>query len=412
MKNSFNKTSLIKELLSSRRIETVYPSKEIFKQILLSGKKLSFYMGIDPTTSSLHLGHSVGLFVARMLQKLGHRIIILIGDFTGQVGDPTGKLSARSVLTHKEAFTNAKTYKQQIGHIIDFGGINPATIQFNSAWLSKLTFGDFLTIAKHFTSNQMIKRDMFQKRLEQGKEIYLNEFLYPIMQGYDSVALNVDGEIGGSDQTFNMLIGRDLMKKIKHKEKFVITTHLLVNPKTGEKLSKTGGGYISLNDSAQEMYGKVMAISDEFVEPCFMLCTQIPEKTINEFKNTMSPRDFKARLAYELTKLYHSEKLAHKAEQEFLTVFQKKKIPMSAPVKIYNFSKDEGEPTLIDVFVKTMIFPSKSEAVRVIKQGGVSKDDSAGGEFVRVLDPKEKIFKETTFRVGKHKFFKVVLKKS
>src|SRR3989344_1169279 len=302
----------IRELVSSRFIDKIYPSAVKLEEALRSGRRLTIYHGIDPTAPDLHLGHSTNFLLLRELQKLGHRVILLIGDFTGRIGDPTDKLAARKPLTEKEVLKNSRTYKQQIAKILDFSSRgNPVEIQFNSRWLKKLSSEDMIKLLANFTVAQTIKRDMFQRRLKEGKEIYLHEFLYPLMQGYDSVAMKVDAEVGGTDQTFNMLVGRDLERIYLNKGKFVLTTPLLENPKTGKKLmSKSEGGYISLQDPPNEMFGKLMALPDEVIVPCLELCTFYPQKEIEKIKKRLkskklNPRDAKRILALEVTKIYH-----------------------------------------------------------------------------------------------------------
>ena len=249
----------INEVLT-RSISVVYPNKESLKEVLLSGKILRIYMGIDPTATYAHIGHATNYIVLKRFHELGHKIIILIGDFTAMIGDPSDKNAARKRLSKEEVLENLKTFKEQIGKIIDFEDKkNPVEFRFNSEWLSKLTFEEGIELASHFTVQQMIERDIFQKRIKENKPLYVHEFFYPLMQGYDSVALNVDMEVGGTDQTFNMLAGRILVKAYQKREKFVITTTLLEHPVTGEKLmSKSLGTGVGLDEPPNQMFGKVM----------------------------------------------------------------------------------------------------------------------------------------------------------
>ena len=238
--NTDSKT--IDEILE-RGVSNIYPTKEGLRELLLSGKKLKIYLGADPTGTELHLGHSKNFILLEKLRRLGHEVVVLFGDFTAMIGDPTGKLNTRVSLSEKEVKNNLKSWKKQLSPIIKFKTFldDGAKIVKNSKWLSKLSFGDITRLSSNFTVQQMIERDMFDKRIKEGNPIYLNEFLYPLMQGYDSVVLGVDVEIGGTDQTFNMLAGRTLLKKLKNKEKFVITIDLIVDPKTGKKMSKSEG---------------------------------------------------------------------------------------------------------------------------------------------------------------------------
>ena len=253
MKISTDKRAI--DEIVSRSIAEIYPSKDAFAKKLHEGKQLTFYVGIDPTADYVHLGHSTNYLLLERLHKLGHKIIVLVGDFTAMIGDPSDKTSMRTPLTEEEVKTNLKSFKDQIGKILDFESKdNPIEFKFNSQWLSPLTFKDSVELASNFTVQQMLERDAFEKRIKQQKPLFVHEFFYPLMQGYDSVAMNVDGEIGGTDQTFNMLAGRTLLKRYKNKEKFVITTTLLENPETGEKMmSKSLGTGIGINEPPKEM---------------------------------------------------------------------------------------------------------------------------------------------------------------
>ncbi|MBI2010952.1 MAG: tyrosine--tRNA ligase [Candidatus Colwellbacteria bacterium] len=397
----------IRGLVASRFIDKIYPSPAKLEEALRSGRRLTLYHGVDPTAPDLHLGHSTNLFLMREFQKLGHRVILLVGDFTGRIGDPTDKLAARRPLTEKEVLENSRTYKRQAARILDFNSkSNPVEVKFNSRWLGKLSSENLIKLLANFTVAQTIKRDMFERRLKQGKEIYLNEFLYPLMQGYDSVAMKVDAEIGGTDQTFNMLVGRDLVRTYLKKEKFVITTPLLVNPKTGNKLmSKSEGGYVSLQDSPREMFGKVMALADEVIIPCFELCTLYPLKEIDKLKialkkKTINPRDAKRILALEVTKIYHGAVKAQAAAREFERVFKAKE----APQKIPQIQIKRGSMSVIELIVKGGLASSKSEATRLIKQGGVRVDQKS------VSNPKLIIklpAKGIILQVGKRRFIRI-----
>ena len=229
----------IEELLT-RGVENVFPTREFLEKELKSGRRLTLYTGYDPTAPTLHIGHGITMMKLRQFQDLGHKVIMLIGDFTGMIGDPTDKGAARKKLTHAEVLENCQEYQKQASAILNFVGENPAELKYNSEWLGKLNLSDLLDLTAHFTVDRLMERDMFEKRKEEGKPIYLHEFLYPVMQAYDSVAMEVDGEVGGNDQTFNMLAGRDLMKDLQGKEKFVLTMKLLVDS-TGKKMGKSEG---------------------------------------------------------------------------------------------------------------------------------------------------------------------------
>lgn len=366
----------IEEILT-RWVEKTYPSKKEFLKTLKSGKMLSFYIGIDPTGPDMHLGHSTNYLLMQELQKAGHKIILLIGDFTARIGDPSARGQARKPLTGTQIKKNMKTYKEQAGKILDFDNPkNPIELKFNSTWLSKLTLEDAVKLMARTTLQQLIKREMFQKRLKEGKELYMHEVVYPLLQGYDSVAMEIDAEIGGTDQTFNMLVGRDLVKAYLKKEKYVLTTPLLENPKTGKKLmSKSEGNYVAINDLPNDMYGKVMALPDETTLQIFELCTNVPLEEIEKMKRMLmrkkiNPMLLKKQLAFEIVKMYHGEKGARKAEKEFERVFQKKKTPSkvkSVKLKVKSWN-------IVDLLMKSKLVQSRSEAKRLIEQGGVEID--------------------------------------
>jgi len=304
----------IEEVLT-RGVEKFTLLKKLWKKSYVR-VKIRLYQGFDPSMLNLHLGHMVGVLKLKQFQDLGHEVIFVVGDFTGMIGDPTDKISSRPQLTRKQVLENCKNWKEQVGRVLKFSGKNPAQFLYNSQWLSKLSFAELLSLARHLTYQQTIKREMFQKRLGQDRNIYLHEFLYPLIQGYDSVHLNVDLEVGGSDQMFNMLIGRDLMKKLKNKEKFVLTTKLLVDSR-GEKIGKTTGNALFLNTSPNEMYGGVMSFPDEIVPLSFELLTLLPLQPIKSLEKELNSMDLKKKLAFEIVKMYHSEKDAKKCGKIF-----------------------------------------------------------------------------------------------
>ncbi|MFY9457943.1 MAG: tyrosine--tRNA ligase [Candidatus Spechtbacterales bacterium] len=391
----------LKEALG-RWVEEAIPSQAGLGEALIYGKKLTIYHGVDPTAPDLHLGHSTNYFLLRRLQKLGHRIILLIGDFTARIGDPSGRTIERTPLTEKQVTENAKTYKKQVAKILDFDSAqNPVSLAHNSKWLGKLALNDIIDISSRFTVQQMLARDMFQKRIKDGNPIGLHEFLYPLMQGYDSVALKTDVEVGGSDQLFNMLVGRDLVKKYLAKEKFVITTKLLVNPKTGVKLmSKSEGNYIALNDLPDKMYGKVMALPDEVINDCFELCTEVPMGEIAEIIKT-PPREAKARLAREIVEIYHGKSAAESSQREFERVFTSHE----APQNIEEIKLSEKNLNIVDLLVKIGFASSKNEARRLIEQGGVR----VGGAIIKDWNGTVKIEDKMIVQVGKRRFARLAL---
>ncbi len=391
---------MIDNQLLTRGISAVYPSLDFVKTKIDRGEKLTIYLGIDPTGPTLHLGHAIPLLKLAEFQKAGHKIILLMGDFTAMIGDPTDKGTARKQLTHKEVLANLKQYKKQASSIIDFKGKNAAQFKFNSKWLGKMKFADVLLLASHMTVSQMLERDMFEKRTEEGKPIFIHEFLYPLMQGYDSVAMNVDGEIGGNDQTFNMLCGRDLLKKIRNKEKFVITVKLLED-NSGKKMGKTEDNMVALSDSGSEMYGKIMSWSDGLIIPAFELCTTTSmreiEKINQDMKEGANPRDLKMRLAKEIVTIFHSKKEAENAEEKFSNTFQKNE----TPTDIEKISV-EAKTLLVTPFLTNEIVSSKTEFRRLVDEGAITN-----------LDTNEKVTSHTAiaqngvYRIGKKRFCKI-----
>jgi len=372
-----------------RGVENIYPSKEELKKVLQSGKVLSVYNGIDPTGPTLHIGHGSTLLKLRELQDLGHKVILLIGDFTGRIGDPTDKTATRKQLSTKEIKENLKSYTKQAGKILDIKNVQ---VKFNSKWLSKLSFEEVMEIASEFTLQQMIERDMFERRIKEGQPVYLHEFFYPLMQGYDSVAMNVDMEIGGNDQTFNMLVGRTMMKS-RGKEKYVLTTKLLVDP-TGKKMGKSEGNMVTLEDGGENMFGKVMSWPDSLISSAFEICTRVPMDEVNKI-NQMNPRDAKMHLAYEIVKIYHGEKKAKEAQENFVNTFQKKEIPEIV-------EEIEGEGLLTPILLKAKMFDSKGEIRRLFEAGAI-KDMTDNKKLIL----EEVVAKGHVYKIGKHKFIKI-----
>ncbi|HEC30508.1 MAG TPA: tyrosine--tRNA ligase [Candidatus Yonathbacteria bacterium] len=386
-----------------RGVENIYPNREFVEELLKGDKQLSVYFGIDPTCPTLHLGNAVILKKLKELQDLGHKITLLIGDFTATIGDPD-KLSVRKPLTKKEVLRNAKSYKKQASTFLRFSGINKAEIKYNSKWLSKMRFEDVLNLASKMTVEQMLKRDMFRKRMKEGKPVYIHEFMYPLMQGYDSVVLNVDGEIGGNDQTFNMLAGRTLMKQIKDKEKFVLTLKLLED-KDGKKMGKTEGNMASLSDTPQEMFGKIMSWTDGMISSGFELCTYTAMEEIEKIKESMekelvNPRDVKMQLAKEIVIIYHGEKEAMKAQSNFIETFQKKGVPEN----IKEVGIKNGEK-LMDVLLTANIVKSKADFKRLVKEGAIKHENED-----KIKDEHYEVQQGGIFKIGKKRFIKIKIK--
>ena len=367
----------INELLT-RSVDRIYPTKNELKKLLLSGKQLTIYVGIDPTADYVHLGHSTNYLLLERFHELGHRIIVLVGDFTAMIGDPSDKSSARVQLTREEVVKNLASFKKQIGKILDFEDRkNPIEFKFNSEWLAGMTFEDVVMLASNFTVQQMIERDAFQKRLADNKPLYVHELFYPLMQGYDSVSMNVDVEVGGTDQTFNMLAGRTLLKRYEDKEKIVITTTLFENPETGEKLmSKSLGTGVALNEKPFEMFAGVMKLPDNSIVQAYIDCTRMSleeiEATKRRLKSGENPRDLKLELAHEIVRMYHTLEDADNARDKWLETVSGNKIADDVPV----VELSSNSPMLVDLAVTLDPSMSKSQARQLIEAGGMRIDDT------------------------------------
>ncbi|MDO8469006.1 MAG: tyrosine--tRNA ligase [Candidatus Peribacter sp.] len=387
---SFTDMSSPSDLLT-RAVETVVP-RDLAERKLKSGKPIRLYLGIDPTGAKLHIGHSVPLRKLKSFQEAGHEVIFLIGSFTATIGDPSGRDQLREPLTLAKVEENFQTYKNQAAKILDLSKVK---IVYNHEWLGKLKFDEIVKLASNVTVQQMLDREMFQRRIAEGKPIGVHEFLYPLMQGYDSVMLDVDCELGGNDQLFNILCGRTLQAAYGKREKFALTTRLIEGT-DGRKMSKTYNNCVYLEDEPADMFGKVMSVKDDLMETYFECCTDVP---MEEAKKILGgkPRDAKARLAREIVTLYHGKEAAAKAEESFNRVFKDKGLPEDIPeVKV------KKGTALIDVLVSSKLVSSKSEARRVIEQGGVKMNN-------KVVQSIEQGIEEGIVQVGKRKFLRIVV---
>ncbi len=390
----------IEEVLGKRTVEVI--DKIHLKKRLLSGENLRIKYGVDPTKPDIHLGHTVPLRKLKEFQDLGHTIIFIIGDFTAQIGDPSGRLKSRVPLTSEQASKNAKTYLEQLKKVMD---IKKVEIQRNSQWYSKMTLKDVLKLAGLFTVARILERDDFTKRMQADADIHLHEILYPILQAYDSVVINSDLEIGGTDQKFNMLAGRTLQGRLGKPQQDIITLPLLLGLDGKEKMSKSLNNYIGVAESPQEQYGKIMSIPDNVIGHYFELATKLPMEEIEKSKKALrkgeiNPRDAKAKLAREIVEIYHGERAAQRAEKEFGRVFKEKKLPSKIPV----IKIEEEKLNILEFLVKTNLASSKSEAKRLILQGGVKIDGKIEENWRDVIQIK----KGMLVQVGKRKFLKVV----
>lgn len=388
--------------LDLRGIEDIISEPELEKA-LKESKKLRLKLGVDPSSPDIHLGHAVVLRNLRKFQDQGHTVIFLIGDGTARIGDPSGRNKTRPVLTEKEIEANARTYLDQMSKILD---IKKAEVRRNSEWLDKLNFTELLKLAGNFTVAQLIEREDFKKRLAAGSELSVHELLYPIMQAYDSVMLESDVEFGGTDQHFNLLAGRSLQKKLGMRPQQVITSKLLVGTDGVNKMSKSLGNYVGITDAPSDMYGKIMSIPDEIIIHYFELCTDYDLDQIKAIEESLAsganPRDVKASLAHEITQVYHGKKEADAAAKKFDQTFKEKKIPKDIPV--LEVTDDRLE--LVWLLVASELAGSKTEARRLIEQGGVKIEGAVIGDVNATLN----LGKETVIQVGKRKFLKVIRK--
>lgn len=372
------------EKVLTRGVDSILPTKKALAT-LMGEKKITIYQGFDPSRKNLHIGNWIGIRKLAQFQQLGHQVIFLIGDFTGMIGDPTDKGAARKKMTKAQTRKNAKDYTRQVGKTLKFTGPNAAQVVFNSKWLSKLTFEDVVELASNFTVQQILERDFYQQRLKANKPIYLHEFLYPLMQGYDCIAMDVDLEIGGSDQLFNMLAGRHLMKATKNKEKCVLTMKLLTDP-SGEKMGKTMGNVINLNSPPKDMYGQIMALPDNLLDLGIELLTDLPLEILKE-----KPLAIKKSLAYDVVKQLYGKTQALSAQKHFDVTFSKKAPEYKTVIPKGKLVQRLAEASEI----------SASEVKRRIIAGAVDIDGKT------IKDPSIKLKGGEKIKFGKKSFYKV-----
>ncbi|HBG5344744.1 TPA: tyrosine--tRNA ligase [Clostridioides difficile] len=388
-------------------VDDLIDEKELREKLIKSekeGKPMIVKLGLDPSAPDIHLGHTVVLRKMKQLQDLGHQIVIIIGDFTGKIGDPTGKSKARKALTTEQVLANAKTYEEQIFKVLDK---EKTIVRFNSEWLAKLNFEDVIKLAATITVARMLEREDFKKRYEGQMPISVHEFFYPLMQAYDSIALEADIELGGTDQRFNLLMGRSLQREFGMESQIVIMMPLIEGLDGKEKMSKSLGNYIGIDEEAGIMYQKSMEIPDELIIKYYNLVTDVHPDEVNKIESqlkegSVNPRDIKMNLAREIVTLYHGEESAKEAEERFKSVFQKGQIPED----IQTIQVKEEGFDLIEVLVANEIVKSKSEVRRLASQGGVK----VNGEKVEDLST---IVKESelVIQIGKKKFVKIELVK-
>ena len=391
--------------LISHGVADLLPEDEFKKKLekaVATNTPLIVKLGLDPTAPDIHLGHTVVLRKLKLFQDFGHKVIILIGDFTARIGDPTGKSVTRPPLTEEQVITNAKTYQEQIFKVLD---PEKTEVRFNSEWLSKLDFADVLKLASKYTVARMLERDDFHKRYTEGRPISIHEFMYPLMQGYDSIALKADVEFGGTDQTFNLLMGRHLQGEEGMPEQTIITMPILEGLDGVQKMSKSLGNYIGISEAPSEMYGKAMSIPDELMMRYFMLVTDMSIEEQEQLSKDLEsgaahPRDVKMKLAHTIVRLYHGEEAANFGQEEFVRVFQKHAMPTDIPEYKVDITE---EPVFVPQLLSDAgLTASNGEARRSIKAGAFKIDGEKCNEEHIVLKD------GMVLQVGKRKFIKIV----
>ena len=400
---SFIETSKQIDIISSN-CEEILPENELVQKIEKSKKNnipLNIKLGCDPSRPDLHIGHSVVLNKLKQFQTLGHNIILVIGDFTAMIGDPTGRNKTRPQISLEETKDNSKTYINQVSKIID---INKTRVVYNSSWLNKLDLGKIISLSSHFTLAQFLERDDFNNIYKSGKPISLHEFMYPLAQAYDSVYLRSDIEIGGTDQKFNLLLARDLQREFDIDPQIALTMPLIEGTDGKDKMSKSYDNYIAFNDTPENMYGKVLSIPDELIIKYFNLVTNLSSKEIKDYEfdlnaGKISPRDIKRKLAREIVSIYYDDESSVYAEQNFDKIFVTKTIPDDIPEIII-----DNDTRIIELVKNAKLADSNSEIRRLIKQGAVKIDDSVVSDINFIVNSDKKII----IKIGKRKFLKVI----
>lgn len=389
-----------------RGVAEIIPEESLVQKIensLKTQKPLNVKLGCDPSRPDLHLGHSVVLRKLRQFQDLGHQAILIVGDFTGMIGDPSGRSKTRPPLSLEETRKNGQSYFEQATKILSTKKIQ---MLYNSEWLGRMSFADVIGLASKYTVARMLERDDFEKRYKSGEPISIHELLYPLAQAMDSVAIEADVELGGTDQKFNLLVARDIQREYKMEPQVAITLPILVGTDGVEKMSKSLENYIGITDSPREIFGKTLSIPDTLIYDYFLLTTDVGQAELQEIKAALrdgrtNPRDLKRRLARELVKLYHSDDAARAAQEEFDRIFVKKDLPDEVPEMM--IATDNGSIGIVDLLTSTKLVSSKGEARRMIEQGAVSING------VRVPDEKAVVTVqgEVVVKVGKRKFMRV-----
>ncbi|MBX2976901.1 MAG: tyrosine--tRNA ligase [Ignavibacteriaceae bacterium] len=395
--------------LIKRGTSEIIPEEELQKKIeksIANGQPLNIKLGCDPSRPDLHLGHSVVLRKLAQFQELGHQAILIIGDFTGMIGDPSGRNATRPALSLEETRENGQSYFEQASKILNHKTMK---VVYNSEWLGKMSFEDVIKLASKYTVARMLERDDFTKRYKNGEPISLHEFLYPLAQAMDSVAIKSDVELGGTDQKFNLLVGRDIQREFGVEPQVILTMPLLVGTDGVEKMSKSYGNYIGISDSPQQIFGRTLSIPDNLIYTYFELTSDISNEELSNIKNQLSdssvnPRNIKRSLAKKLVAMYHSQSDADAAEEEFDKIFIKKEVPDEIPEYLIENESIE----ILELLTITSLAPSKGEARRLVTQGGVTMN----GEKISDINYLVKFDSEVILKVGKRKFLKVIRKSS
>ncbi len=406
MKKTFPPLEEQLEVISRGTVDLL-PMDELkmkLERSIKTGKPLRVKQGFDPTAPDIHLGHTVGLRKLKQFQDLGHQVVVIIGDYTGMVGDPSEKNSTRPRLTHEQVMENARTYEKQFFKILDR---DKTEVRYNGEWFSRMTFAEVMELASKFTVARMLERDDFAKRFANNQPISIHELFYPLMQGYDSVMIRADVEIGATEQKFNLVTGRDIQREYGQEPQIVLTLPVLVGIDGVNRMSKSLGNYIGIDEPPEEMYGKTMRIPDELIYQYFELVTDVSLQELQEIKQQLesgkvNPRDLKKRLAFTIVRMYHGEAAARRAEDHFERVVVKKEIPKEIP----EFKVEKGSHRLVDLLVASGLISSKSEARRRIRQGGVSIDGSVvRDEFLEL-----EVTRTMVVKAGKRAFVKFIPK--
>jgi len=396
------------KLLKKGAVEIIQEEDLVKKleRCLKENRPLRVKAGFDPTAPDIHLGHAVLLRKMKHFQDLGHEVIFLIGDFTGLIGDPSGRSATRPAMSREEIDRNAETYKQQVFKILD---AKKTVIDFNSRWLGKLSSFDIIKLTSKYTVARILERDDFTKRFKEGLPISVHELLYPLMQAYDSVALKADVELGGTDQKFNLLVGREIQREFGQEPQVILTVPLLEGLDGVEKMSKSFGNYVGINEPPEEIFGKLMSISDGLMFRYYELLTDVPTDRIETWKEQakegkVNPRDLKAQLAKMIVADFWGNKDADRAAEEFDRVFKHKDLPSEIEEKVVEVSKKEPQVELIDLMFNLGLVPSRGEAKRLIRQGGVYLDGKRIDNIEQKLDGTKT---EQILKIGKRKFYRL-----